>query len=324
MGELRQLVRRMGVWRKYIFLLLLRSPFDAFRTLLSANLMKSIFGCLETDHSGALLKLCVLYGLLCAMLFAYNGMIWAKYAAFSAKVEIWLQKKMFEKILSLPLKRIDSRCSGEWITRLNSDIQAAFAMMNGSLNIPHLAVAVINTMLSCLLMWKSSLLFLGISWMFLIPQLIIHDKIVLKSIPGLKEESQKAMAESTSAIKPLLTDADTILLYDARELLMMNCAESSARLMKINMKMHVRKAVSDVGMRLFGIGGYLMILFIGYGFIYNGTMTFSDAVYCFQVRGSILAGMFMLMTCLSNLKANAVCIKRINDTLEEQEKCYEK
>ncbi len=64
MGELRQLVRGMGVWRKYIFLLLLRSPFDAFRTLLSANLMKSIFGCLETDHSGALLKLCVLYGLL--------------------------------------------------------------------------------------------------------------------------------------------------------------------------------------------------------------------------------------------------------------------
>lgn len=318
MGELSKLVRRMDLWRKYIFLLLLRSPFDAFRTWLSANLMKSIFGCLETDNSSVLLELCVVYGLLCAMMFVYNGMIWGVYAAFSARVEIWLQKKMFEKMLSLPLKRIDSRFSGEWITRLNSDIQAAFTMMNGPMNMPHLAVAVINTILSCLLMLKSCLLFLGITWMFAIPQFVIHYKIVLKSITKLKEESQNAMAENTSAIKPLLTDADTILLYDAQELMMINCAETSRRLMKINMKMHVRKAISDVSMRLFGIGGYLMILFMGYRFIDNGTMAFSDVVYCFQIRGSVLAGMSMLIICLNNLKANSVCVKRINDTFEEQ------
>ena len=317
MGDLSKLVKRMGVWRKYIYLLLLRSPFDAFRTWLSSNLMKSIFSCLETDNSGALLKLCVVYGLLCAMLFVYNGIIWAKYAAFSAKVEIWLQKKMFDKILSLPLKRIDRRFSGEWITSLNSDIQAAFTMMNGPMNIPHLIVASINIMLSCLLMLKNSLLLLGITWMFAILHLVVNYKIVLKAIPKLKEEAQNAMAENTSAIKPLLTDADTILLYDAKELMMRSCAETSRRLMKINMKMHVRKAISDVSMRLFGIGGYLMILFTGYRFIYNGTMTFSDAVYCFQVRGSILSGLFMLITCLNNLKANSVCIKRMNDTFEE-------
>ena len=49
------------------------------------------------------------------------------------------------------------------------------------------------------------------------------------------------MAENTSAIKPLITDADTILLYDAKELMMANCAKTSKRLMKINMKMHIRK-----------------------------------------------------------------------------------
>lgn len=317
MGEFSKLVKRMGLWRKYIILLLLRSPFDAFRTWLLANLMKSIFSCLETDNSGALLKLCVEYGLLCAALFAYNGIIWAKYAAFSAKAEIWIQKKMFEKILSLPLKRIDSRLSGEWITRLNSDIQAAFTMMNGPMNIPHLAVAIINTMLSCLLMLNRSLLFLGITWMFAIPQLVINYKTVLKATPKLKEESQNAMAENTSAIRPLLTEADTILLYDAKELMMTNCAENSRRLIEVNMKMHVRKAISDMSMRLFGLGGYLMILLIGYRFIYNGTMAFSDVVYCFQVRGSILSGMFMLITCLNNLKANSVCVKRINETFEE-------
>lgn len=317
MGELGKLVRRMGVWRKYLFLLLLRSPFDAFRTCLLTNLLKSVFRCLETEHSGGLLKLCVTYGLLCAMLFVYNGIIWSAYAAFSAKTEIWLQKKMFDKILSSPLQRIDSRFSGEWITRLNSDIQAAFTMMNGPMNIPHLAVALINLMLSCLLMLKSSPFFWGITWMFAIPQFVINNKLVLKAIPKLKEESLNAMAEITSAIKPLLTDADTILLYDAKELMRINCVEKSRRCMKINMKMHLRKALSDMSMPLFGIGGYLCLLFIGYGFIQNGAMAFSDVVYCFQVRGSILSGTLMLVTCLNNLKANAVCLKRMNDTLEE-------
>ena len=317
MSDFRKLVKRMGVWRKYIFLLLLRSPFDALMTLLSANLMKSVFRCLEMDYSCALLKLCVGYGLLCAMLFVYNGLVWSKYAAFSAKVEIWLEKKMFDKILSLPLNWIDRCFSGEWMTRLNSDIQAALTMMNGSLNIPHLVVAAINILLSCLLMRKSSLLFLGITWMFAIPQFVMNDRIVLKAIPKLKEESQNAMAENTSAIKPLLTDADTILLYDAKELMMTNCAKHSKRLMKINIKMHMRKAVSDVSMRLFGIGGYLMILFIGMRLISNEIMAFSDVVYCFQVRGSFLSSMFMLMTCFNNLKANSVCIKRVKDILEE-------
>ena len=40
-------------------------------------------------------------------------------------------------------------------------------------------------------------------------------------------------------------------------------------------------------------------------------------VDCLQVRGSILSGMSMLITCLNNMKTNAVCIKRINEIFEE-------
>ena len=318
MSELGKLIKRMNIQRKYIFLLLLRAPFDAIRTWMLANLMKSIFLCLETDNSSSLLRICVIYGLICAILFLYNAIIWSIYAAFSAKTEVWLQKMLLEKILSLPLKRINYHFSGEWITKLNSDVQAAFTMMNGPMNIPHLIVAVINTMLSSFLILRSSLLLFGVTWILVLPQLFINYKIVLKAIPKLKEKSQNAMSENTSAIQPLITDADIILLYDAGKLIMKNCNESSRKLMKVNMKIHVRNTLSDACMRLFGIGGYLIILLIGYRLIYNGKMAFSDVVYCFQIRGSVLAGIFMLITCLNNLKANAVCIKRINNTLEEQ------
>ena len=317
MSDFGKLIKEMGVWRKYIFLLLLRSPFDAVRTWMLANLMKSVFLCLEMDNSGSLVEICAVYGLLCMMLFIYNGVVWSNYAAFAAKTEVWLQKKMFHKILSLPLKQVDCRFSGEWITRLNSDIQAAFTMMNGPLNIPHLTVAVINTMLSTFLLYKSSPLFLGVTWVFILLQLFVNYKTVLEAAPKLKEESQNAMAENTSAVKPLITEADVILLYDAEEMMMKKCEENSRKLMKTNMKIHIRSALSDVGMRLFGIGGYLVILLMGYRFISDGTMAFSDVVYCFQVRGSVMTGVFMFVTCLNNLKANSVCVKRVCDTLEE-------
>lgn len=317
MSDFCKLIKRMGIQRKYIFLLVLRSPFDALRTWMLAGLMKSVFLCLETDDAGKLSAICILYGLICALLFLYNGTIWSIYAAFSAKIEVRLQKKMLEKILSLPFKRVNSCFSGEWITKLNSDIQAAITMMNAPLNIPHVVVAIINTMLSSFLMLRSSLLMFGLTWILILPYLLINYKIVLGNIPKLKEEAQNAMSESTSAIKPLIAEADTILLYDAGDLMIKKCDESSRKLMKINLKIHMRNAVSNAVLRLFGIGGYFMLLLIGYSFIYKGIMSFSDVIYCFQVRGSILAGMSMLITCLNNIKVNSVCIKRVNDTFEE-------
>lgn len=157
----------------------------------------------------------------------------------------------------------------------------------------------------------------GMTWIFILPQLLINHKTVLKAVPKLKEKSQTAIAENTTAIKPLITEAESILLYDARELMMKSCNEKSRNLMRANMKMHVRKALSNMGMGLFGIGGYLAMLLTGYGLIEKGTMAFSDLVYCFQIRGSVLGGVLMFVTCLSNLKANSVCARRLNETLEE-------
>lgn len=317
MYDFRKLIRRMGIRRRYILLLLLRSPFDALRTWMLANLMKSVFFCLEMEDSVLLFKICVIYGLICGMLFLYNGTIWSSYAAFSARVEARLQKEMLDRILGLPLRRVESRFSGEWITKLNSDLQAVFMMMNGPMNLPHLVVAVINTVLSSFLIFRKNTVLSGVTWIFILPQLWMNYKAVLAVIPGWKQKAQNAMAENTSALRPLIADAEAILLYGAGDMMMEKYCESSRNRMRINMKIHVRNALGEACMRLFGIGGYFAVLLVGYGLIYRGIMAFSDVVYCFQVRGSVLGGIFMLATCLNNLKANSVCAKRINDVLDE-------
>lgn len=229
MSDLLRLIKRMSIQRKYVILLILRSPFDALRTWMLANLMKTTFLCLETNDSGRLSAICVIYGLICALLFFYNGTIWSLYAAFSAKVEARLQKMMIQKMMNLPYKRVDGRFSAQWITKLNSDIQAANIMMNGALNIPHAAVSIINTMLSSFPMFRSSRLLLAVTWVFILPHLFINYRIVLRHMPKLKEESQNAMAECTSVIKPLIAEAEAVLLYDAGNLMRRKCNENSRR-----------------------------------------------------------------------------------------------
>lgn len=318
MLELFKLLKRLGMLRKYVFLLLFRAPFDGCRTWMLANIMKTVFQCLETGSKDKLLVECMVCGLLCALLFSYNGIIWSIYAAFAAKTEVSLQKLLINKWMHMPYKRVNSHLSGEWLTRLNSDVNGAFMMMNGPINIPHAVVSLINLLVSSLLMLRGSLLLFGITWLFVLPHLLFHYKVLLKHLPGLKEKSQETMAECTSAIEPLITEADAILVYDAGELLRKQCEECSRRLLKRNIRIHMRNALSDIAGRVFGIAGYLTILLVGFGFVYKGLMTFSEVVYCFQIRGSILAAVFLLLSCIGNMKTNTVCVKRVADALEKQ------
>ena len=119
-------------------------------------------------------------------------------------------------------------------------------------------------------------------------------------------------------IKSLVTEAELILLYDAEELMMEKYQESSRRLMRLNLSMHLRNALSRASLRLFGCGGFFVMLAVGYTLVLRGRMPLAEVMYCLQVRQSILAGMFMLFSSMNNIKANSVCAERVNDALEEE------
>lgn len=312
-----ELIKRLHIRRKYCLLLLLRSPFDVIRAWMQAALMRSVFSCLETESADRLPAVCIGWGLLCALLFLYNGTVWSVYAVFAAETEARLQKDMTDKTLSLPYRLVQGRLGGEWFTRRNGDIQAAIAMMNGPLNIPHLVTACFNMILSSFLMLRASPALLAVTWAFILPYLLVNYRIVLKPLNGLKERSRSAMADISSSIKPLIADAEAILLYDAGSLLLEKCEQESRRLMRTNLQIQTRRGLSDMTSRLFGIGGYLALLLTGFSMIAGGKMALSGLLYCSQLRGSILASVLMLVTCRSNIKANAVCVKKVNEALEE-------
>lgn len=308
------MLKKLGIWRRYIFLLVLRAPFDGCRAWMLANLMKTTFRCIAEKDADKLLGKCLLYGLICGALFFYNGTVWSIYAAFAAKIEAMLQKKLFQKVLGKSFGEIEGK-HGEWITRLNSDIHGAFMLMNGPLNIPHAMVASVNLLLSVLLLCRSSIPIFVLTLIFMLPHMVLHYKLVLTHLPRLKEESQKQLAENTATIVPLISEAEVIWIYRAENLMMQSCEKSSRQLLKTNMMIQIRKTLGETMIRLLGITGYLVILLVAGGSISGGDMQFADLTYALQVRVALLGAMMMLVSCMNNMKSNGVCVKRIRDIL---------
>ena len=313
MNDFLNLIKKLNIQRQYILLLILRSPFEALRVWMLACLMRKTFFCIQIGSSKELVAECIVYGLICSLLFFYNGTIWSMYAAFAAKVEALLEKMVLRKMMNTSMEEIDSRLSSYWITKLNSDVHAAFTLMNGPLNIPHAMVSIINLTVSSFLLCRCGVSLFLITYIFILPYIFFNKQIVLKHLPGLKEEAQNALSESTAAIKPLITEADAILVFDASDLMMEACEKSSRKLMKINIEIQRRKALSGVALRFLGLSGYLVMMFLGFCSIYNGKMTFAELTYSFQMRGGIIAALLMLTSCINNIKANLVCVKRIGD-----------
>ena len=59
-GDFKRLIKRMGIGRRYVLLLLLRAPFDGARAWMLAALMKSVFRCLEAGEAEGLPGICVM------------------------------------------------------------------------------------------------------------------------------------------------------------------------------------------------------------------------------------------------------------------------
>lgn len=302
---------------KYLFLLFLRAPFEALRTWVLANLLKDVFGALAGGGAAWLTSRCIVYGLLCIVLFCYNGIVWSRYAAFSAEAEASLQKRMMKSILEMPYQKVSEHRGSDWLTRMNSDIHGVFVLMNGPLTIPHAVVSVLNIVLASLLLFQCEVRMFVAVWVFVIPHLLLNYLVVSKGMPGRKEKSQKALADCTGTLKPLIAEAESVRIYQAEEMLLEQCRASSKKLMDIHMKMQIRTALGNGLGRLFGMAGYLVLIFMGYGKMNTNRMSFAELVYLFQLRGGVLLGVMMLATCISNIKMYLACAKRVGEICQD-------
>ncbi len=320
--DIRELFKMVGGVRRFIILTLLRCPFDALYTAIQASFLQLAFEAIYQENQKGLYYACAIFGIGSLLLFLYNGTVWTLYATYVTKWVGAIRRKLFGHISCLSLQQIEAKPSGEWITRLNTDVQAATAILNQPIHLPHAVVSTVNICVSSIILVLINPGMYGLIITFVVPHILISHLFIAKPMTLLSMNVQEATAKNTTAMNAIMTCADTAILYDAQGFLLKRFEESSLELRKENMKIQHRKAIGNGLLPLIGMSGYLVILLIGGRWIATGTITFGELTAAFQYRGGLLKSLMMLINSLINIRTSLAGVRRVNETmgmtLEEQ------
>lgn len=313
LGEIRKTFKVIGSGWRYTILILLRSPISILMTIVSALFLQQAFNAIAQNDSGKLSIVCIVFGVASLCIFLYNGTVWNVYAApFVTRMESGLREKLFRKISSLSYERIEAVPQGEWLTRLNTDVQMPFTE-----SLPRTAIAIVNICVSAVILWNINPAVFGWVLLFVAPHIIFSQLFIARALPGLNKKSLEATAKNTGELTALITCADIALLYDGKEYLMKRFEKSSMDLFRANMKIRARNALSAGILPLFGLGGYLTLLVVSSEWIADGSLSFGDLTAAFQYRGGVLLGSLMLINCIISIQASMAGIRRLNETMAE-------
>lgn len=316
MRDLKALFAQTGGGRRFFFLLLLRAPFDALRTALQACFLQGCFNALQQESMGALVRACLFFAIGSLLLFLYNGTVWTIYATAATRWVRKLRQRLFGRLTGLSLRRIESKPSGEWMTRLNADVLAATALLNQPLHLPHAACALVNILASSAILLVLNPALYGLIALFVLPHLLISRLVIARPMTRLATISQEATTRNATDLNALVTCADTALLYDAQCFLLDRFEHSSKALRKANMALRRRNALGAGLLPLMGMSGYLVVLLVGGHWIANGVLTFGDLAAAFQYRGGVLIGGMMLANSLTNIQSARAGVRRVNETMQ--------
>ena len=316
-NEYRKLLKTTGSGRLFLFLLVLRSPFSIVSTMINAIFLQHAFNAIEGIDISRLTYVCLIFGAASLCLFLYNGIIWSIYAPFATRMEGKLRMKLYQKISLFSCERIEGAAYGDWITRLNTDVEMPFSR---AVHLPHAACAIVNIIISAGILWWINPAVLGWVLIFVVPHIIFSQFFIAKAMPGLNKKSLEATAVNTGEMAAFITCADVAVLYDSQDYLMNRFEQSSLDVLRANMKIRARGALSAGALPLFGLGGYLILLIVSSSWIAGGYLSFGDLAAAFQYRGGVLVGSMMLINCMISIQGSMAGIRRINQTMSEKVK----
>lgn len=303
-----------GGW-KYALLILVRSPVDILFTWTQASFLQRAFNAVEQANRLGLMKACLLFGIATFCVFLYNGTVRMFFAPFCVRMERKLRVKLYNKISLFSYEKIESLSHGEWLTRINTDVQMPFSQ---PAHFPSAAISIVNISVSVIVLCSINPTVFGWVILFVIPHIIISQLLIARAMPKLNKKSLEATAKNTGALTALITCADVATLYDGQDYLLKRFEQSSLGLLRAKMKMIKRSSLGSAILPLFGLSGYLALLIVSSGWIANGYLTFGDLTAAFQYRGGVLFGSLALINCLITIQASMAGIRRLNEAMSEK------
>ncbi|MBO4494760.1 MAG: ABC transporter ATP-binding protein [Clostridiales bacterium] len=315
--RLYHLLRDLGVHRLFIGSLLLRAPFDFLSTVLAANLISRFIRVMELGQESALLPTFALFLGLTFLLFLYNMTIWA---TISLKLNILLQKrirkKMLHNILGAEYEDVQCYSSGEWINRLNYDADRLYFYMLGPVNFMHMFIAMVNIILSSIILAFLNLPLLIVSIIITVPFTFLSCIVVVRKVPVFKKRAQEKFGEYTNWAEPVIRAKDAISVFGGEELVLKKVEETSLAMLSQNMKAHRATARAGLLNTLCGASVYVILLVLGGAMMGEAVESLAALLKITQYRGGVMRGVMIVNSAVNNMKQNRAGAERALDVLE--------
>ena len=307
------MLKKLEIKKQYLQLLALRLPFEAVRNLINAFFLKQAFEAIEALNFVRLGVVCGLFLVANLLLFTYNGTVWSFFAAFYAGLQKKLKLYIFNKLLVKPIEEIDKLASGDVLLRINQDAQMTAAIYGEPWNLVFLVNGIANLLLSAILfcIFDSKLFLIVLA--FVIPHILIITWIVSPRLSSIQNKIQKASADLTDMYESFVNLADTVFLYDCSDFFLKKIKIKNLELKLFFIKKALYKAIEHAVMPLFGITGYLVLMFLGAEKINAGIITLGSLLYAFQLRGGVIMSANMIATSVTTISVNKAGLKRLKE-----------
>lgn len=314
--EAYKMLKEAGVLKRFIVMMVLRSPFDICNSVLSANLMSSYIRIIERDDRDKLLLNTALFLVLTVLLFGYNMTVWS---VISAKTTVILQtelrKKVFAKIMELPSEELQGAFGADWFTRLNNDIDKACGYLTMPLNYMHMIIAVVNVVISSIIMICMNLELFAIGFVLVITAFVINVFFISGRITEYKTKAQRSLVEYTDWIDVTVKDREILSVFEGEDFVRAQIEEKSLEILKENMKAHNRVSLCNMTYAFSGMLGYLMILVRGNDIMGDGISDFGELCKMTQYRSNSVASFSCIYNSINNMKGSIVGVERVNEVI---------
>lgn len=314
--KVRKILKETGMTKDFILVMILRAPFDFINALLSANMLETFIRLAERKEEGELLPTFGMFLLFTVIMFGYNMFVWA---VVTMKINIRFIKKLrmrvYKSLLSRTGQEMEELSAGDWISRLNSDIDKTDLYLVGPLNFMHLLIASVNMTLSAAVLFMLNRTMLAVSLLVTLPFFFLSSVVAIRKVPVFKKNSREHYAKYTNWMEPVVNASESIRIFDGEELVMAKAEEESLKIMKNNMKAHKRTALAT-GINTFsGMTGYLLLLFLGNSMIGSELDDFARMMKITQYRGEMMKSVMMINNCVGRMKGNLPAAERVEEVL---------
>lgn len=309
-----RMLKEAGIEKQFFAVLILRLPFDTVNSVINANMVQRFLKMIELNQQDCLWSSFALFLILSILLFAYNMLIWSTIAV---KTGVLMQKrfrqKVFTKIMSLSPEELEGAFGADWFTRLNNDVDKACNYLTGPLNYTHMMIAILNIVISSVIMLFINVELYVICVVCLLPFFLFNVLVISQKISEYKRRAQLNLVGYTNWIDVAYKNQDMLAVFDGEALIRSRLEEKSLAIQRENMKAHNRAALSSMTHTFSGLFGYLLLLLKGNEIIGEELIDFSTLNKMTQYRANMVMGVNCVNTCINNMKGNLVGVMRINE-----------